>query len=138
MSTYYPDLGNTTFPNVIDVIAQKLDILPSDGGLISQYQTYMQLGDFANANKTLQSIANADQKLISSEDLNTFRDCILALERFYKDDIQDYTEQKQEEWLAIVNRFSYIGSYDPITLYYKNNIVGYPVGANLLLFLALS
>lgn len=138
MSEYYPDLGNTTFPNIIDVIANKLDILPEDGGLISQYQTYMQLGDFANANKTLGSIANADQKLISSEDMNTFRDCILALERFYKNDIKDYTEQKQQEWLAIVNRFSYMGSYDPITLYYKNNIVGYPVGSNLLLFLAIS
>lgn len=137
MSIYYPDLLNTTFPNVIDVIADKLDITPDDGSLIAQYQVFMQKGEFSNANSILSQIANADQKLIIAEDLNTYRDCILALERFYKEDIKDYTEEKQQEWLAIVNRFSYIGNYNSATTYLKNNIVGYPQGSNILLYVAI-
>jgi len=135
MSTYYEDLVNTTFPDVIDTINNKIDILSTDGAKIDQYQQYMQNGDFTNASAILNTIPNVSQKIITANDLNVYRDGLLALERFYKDDIQDYTSAKQAEWESIIDRFSYKGVYT-YRQYYKNNIVSYSFNGRTLLYIA--
>jgi len=135
MSTYYSDLFNTTFPNTVDTIVEKMDVLASDGAMIAKYQDYMQSGDYTNASITLNSIPNVSKKIITANDLNVFRDCILALERFYKDDIQEYTEEKQQEWENTIDAFAYKGSYQYVQ-YYKNNYVSYNNNGKTLLYLA--
>lgn len=126
MSVQYPDLNNTTFPNIIDEIIQMTGITTTDAPLVKQFQVYMQNADFANAQIILNQIQNASSKIISPEIMNKYRDCILALERFYKSDIEPYIEQKQSSWQQIIDRFSYISQYSPSTTYYKNNYVTFP------------
>lgn len=44
MSTKYPDLSLTNFPNSLDQFTTFLNIVSSDGPLIGQYQSAMQMG----------------------------------------------------------------------------------------------
>lgn len=125
MSILYPDLSNTTFPNVIQNFTQVLNIVAEDAPLIKQYQTAIQNGDMSTANRVYNQISNAGQKIIDANKVNTIYDTILAIERFFKSDIYPYLTQKQEEWQNIIDLFSYKNLYNPSVTYYKNNFVLY-------------
>lgn len=127
MSTTYQDLTYTTFPDSIQSFVQMEDIASGDADVLAQYQSAMRSGDFAAAQAALANMTNADNKIINAVKLNTMFDTCIALERFYKTDIEPYVEQKQEEWQAIVdlftNNFAYIGNWDNSTAYKRNNMV---------------
>ena len=115
----------STFPNQIDAIPKFLDVTQRDGALLKEFEKYMQANDFARANQVLKNIDNADQKIISASRMNHLKDCIIALENFYKTDIKQYTNQKQAEWQSIINRFQFKGNYSSSTFYEVNNFVLY-------------
>ena len=113
----------STFPNQIDEIPKFLDVTQKDGALLKEFEKYMQANDLTRANQVLKNIDNADQKIISAERMNKLRDCIIALENFYKTDIEQYTNQKQSEWQGIIDRFQFKGSYSSSVPYEVNNFV---------------
>lgn len=127
MSTTYPDLTYTTFPEQEQGFVEMIDATSSDGALMAQYQTAMQNGDFATARTVLNQIPNYNNKILDSVKMNTLFDTTVALERFYKTDIEPYIEQKQQEWNGIVqlftNNFTYVGAYQQGQSYQQNNIV---------------
>lgn len=127
MSTTYPDLTFTTFPDTQQAFVEMIDMTSSDGTLMTQYQTAMQAGDFATARTVLNQIPNANNKILDSVKMNTLFDTTVALERFYKTNIQPYIETKQQEWEALVqlftNNFAYVGAYQQGNNYQQNNIV---------------
>lgn len=61
---------------------------------------------------------------------------MLAVERFYSTDIQPYVEDKQAEWLAIINQFTYKGVWSSGTSYEVNNLVTYTTSGLTLVYLA--
>ena len=124
MSVTYPDLS-TSFPESIDVLTSWLNILASDVTLVNQYQTAMKAGDLATAQSILAQIPNANQKVLTADKLNKYKDAIIALERFWTTDIEPYIDTKQTEWENTIDLFSYIGEYNPAVQYQKNNLVGY-------------
>lgn len=136
MSILYPDLGNTSFPDSVDTFKQFLDILASDGDLVKQYQQAMQSGNMSVANQILQQIPAYSQKLLTAQDLNKMVDALIALERFYTTDIQPYTEQKQAEWQALIEEFTYAGEFSVTAQYDKNNYVKFSVNNVAYLFIA--
>lgn len=127
MSTTYPDLTFTTFPDTQQTFVQMIDLTSSDGALMTQYQQAMMNGDFATAQSVLAQIPNANNKIFDSVKANTLFDTTVALERFYKTNIQDYIEEKQQEWEALVQlftaNFAYVGQYSQGTQYRQNNMV---------------
>lgn len=127
MSVSYPDLTFTTFPEAEQNFVEMIDLTSSDGALMSQYQTAMQNGDFTTARTVLAQIPNSNNKILDSVKMNTLFDTTVALERFYKTDIEPYIEEKQQEWEALVNlftaNFAYVGPYQQGKEYKQNNMV---------------
>ena len=113
----------SVFPNQIDNIPKFLDVTSKDGVLLKEFEKYMQANDLANANAVLNEIDNANQKIITATKMNQLRDCIIALENFYKTDIKQYTNQKQSEWQGIIDRFQFKGMYSSSINYEINNFV---------------
>lgn len=138
MSTQYPDLPLSTFPDNIDSFTQWLNIVATDGPLISQYLTAMNAGNQALANQVLAQIPSGTQKIITATDLNKLSQAILAVERFYKTDIEPYVNNLQTEWSNTIGQFSYQGVWSNATSYLQNNIVSYNISGVTLLFLATS
>lgn len=138
MSVLYPDLSLTAFPGDIDSFTTWLDIIASDGALVLQYQQAMQTGNTVLANQILAQIPSASQKIIKATDLNKLTQAILAVERFYKTDVEPYIQEQQANWLEIIQRFSYKDEWASGTTYEVNNFVSYTVSGATLIYLATS
>lgn len=136
MSTLFPDLISS-FPDAVDSFPTWLNIVATDGPLIQQYQSALQVGNTTLANQILAQIPQGTQKIIKASDLNLITSAMLAVERFYKDNIADYVSDKQESWLNTINQFSYQGIWASGTAYLQNNIVQYTSNGLQLLFLAI-
>lgn len=136
MSTLYPDLTGTNFPNDLDTFLNYINITATDAPLIVQYVEAMRNGDYTGAQNILQQIPNVTRKVIQATDLNKLSEAILALERFFKTDIQPYITEKQEEWQNIIDRFSYKGAWSSGTSYSVNNMVSYTIGTNEFIYIA--
>lgn len=134
----YNDLPLTSFPQNIDTFTTWLNVTAQDGPLIQQYITAMNAGNQTQANQILSQISSGSQKIIKATDLNKLTQAILAVERFYSVDIKPYVQDKQEEWLNIINQFRYVGAWSNGTAYVQNNIVSYIVSGVTLLFIATS
>lgn len=138
-NNFYPDLPLTVFPSGgIDSFTTWLDIIASDGTLVLQYQQAMQAGNTVLANQILAQIPSATQKIIKATDLNKMTQAILAVERFYKTDVEPYIQEQQTNWLEIIQRFSYKGEWASGTTYEVNNFVSYTVSGATLIYLATS
>ena len=127
----------STFPNQVDNIPLFLDVTQTDAQLLNTFQTAMRNGDFSTANLTLQQINNYNQKIVSAERLNQLRDAILAIKNFYNTTVYTYIDNKQQEWQAIINQFTYIGDWNNATQYLVNNIVKANIDGQNYLFLCL-
>lgn len=138
MSELYSDLNLTVFPQNVDQFLTFLNITATDGPLIAQYQTALQNGNITLANQILAQIPSGTQKIIKATDLNKLTQAILAVERFYKTDIEPYVEDKQTEWLSVINQFSYKGTWSTGTFYQVNNLVTYTTSGLTLVYLATS
>lgn len=137
-NNFYPDLPLTAFPGDIDSFTTWLDIIASDGALVLQYQQAMQAGNTVLANQILAQIPSASQKIIKATDLNKLTQAILAVERFYKTDVEPYIQEQQTNWLDTIQRFSYKGEWASGTTYEVNNFVSYTVSGATLIYLATS
>lgn len=138
MSTKYPDLSLTNFPNSLDQFTTFLNIVSSDGPLIGQYQSAMQNGDITLANQILTQIPQATQKIITAVDLNTLSQAMLAIERFYLNDIEPYIDDLHQSWLNTIQQFSYKGVWQSGTSYVTNNLVSYTTSGLNFVYIALS
>lgn len=137
MSATYPDLSSN-FPESIDIFPTWLNIVASDGPLIAQYQAAMEAGNQTQANQILAQIPQGTQKIITATSLNDLTAAILAVERFYKDNIADYIETQQQSWLTVIQQFSYEGVWQNGTSYVVNNMVSYTVSGLNLIYIATS
>lgn len=116
----------SNFPNELDSWEEFKDVVATDAILLNQYQQYVLAGDMQNAQYIYQQIPEANKKFIGALVMNQFADAIMSVEEFYNDSgFEAYAQEKQIEWQAIIDQFSYIGIYNAATQYYKNNIVLY-------------
>ena len=123
MSELYTDLVHTTFPNSIDSMPYFENISSGDLANVNMFHYYLKMGDFEAASNILEKINNYDRKFIDSGKLNKFRDALIAMERYYKSDVEPFVKDKQSEWQSIMDKFVYIGAWNSSNTYIKNNIV---------------
>ena len=123
MSIQYPNLPQTVFPNDLDTFVNLMNIVSTDGPLVRLVQQQLMDGNFSGAQETLSQIQFASKKILTAEYFNKMRDCILALERFYKTDIGPYLDDKQNIWENFIKQFGFYNVYSPSTQYVKNNYV---------------
>lgn len=137
MSTSYPDLTLTNFPEAVDTFVQMLDIVASDATNLKVYQTAMEEGNVVQANAALSNITNGARKLLTADKINKIFNSIEALERFLASDIIPYVNQLQSNWQTEINKFIYKGDYSSSTSYVINNIVSYTSGNHTYLYICI-
>lgn len=136
MSVLYPDLPNTLFPNQKDTFLSYLNISITDGAIVKSYFDAIQAGNETLANQIFATIPQGSQKILTANGLNKFSQCLVALERFYQDNVETYITEKQIEWQQIIEDFSWQRQYDPTTQYYLNNYVTYTTAGLTNLYIA--
>lgn len=138
MSVTFPDLPLTVFPDGgLDTFTTWLNITASDGLLIQQYLEAMNEGNQVLANQIFEQIPSGSQKMIKATDLNKITQGLQAVERFYLTDIKPYIQEQQQNWLNVINQFSYQGVWTNGTAYLENNIVQYTLNGLQMLFIAI-
>lgn len=123
MSSTYTDLQYTTFPDEIQNFIEVVNILASDAPYINGFQEAMRNGDYSTAQQYFSQIPDGNKKFLDAEKINTLLDTCISLERFYNADIMPIINNLQTEWLNIINRFNYMGDWNGVNTYYKNNFV---------------
>ena len=138
MSVLYPDLDFTNYPGELDNIQLKSNIANStDAQLVAQIQAAIIAGDFSNASAIINTNPQLNGKIFNANDYNQMRDAILALERFYNNDIYNYIAEKQAAWTAEIDKFNFKGVYSPTTQYERNNMVNYTTAEGTFLYLCI-
>lgn len=136
MSALYPDLDFTNYPGQLDNIQLKSNITnATDAQLVQQIQTAILAGDFSNAAAIINANPQLNGKIFNANDYNQIRDAVLALERFYQNDIYNYISEKHAEWIARIDQFNFKGVYSPTTQYLENNMVDYTTTEGTFLYL---
>ena len=126
MSKTYPQFPDTTFPDAIQPLTEYLDIESADLALYNSYIGFIANEDYNSAQNVLQQITNFDKKIITAQKLNQLTDTIMAQQTLYQSDtFQDTLTKFQNNWLAIINQFSYDGVWSSSTSYKKNSMVKY-------------
>ena len=125
MSTTYQSLQFTTFPDNIQSFVTMLNMSVEDGAAVTGYQQAMQAGNNTLARQYYSQITNANQKFIDATKMNTLMDTCVALQKFYKTDIEPYIQSQQTIWGNRINQFNYVGDYSASKLYAVNNFVTY-------------
>ena len=119
MGKIYTDL-NSDFPDKISTMTRVQDVSASMKPYVDQYYTYYNRGDFENANAVITAHPELQHMIINAKIFNDMRDEIVAIERTYKDDIQNYIFQ------VVKNR----GMWSSSAKYIKYNVVYYTVGVD--------
>lgn len=93
MSTKYNDLDLTTFPDQID--AQQIMKDPTKDQLVSilAYETMLRSGDYDDAAAFLSSHPELAEMQITAEKMNRHEQMIIAIERMFKEDIDNYINE---------------------------------------------
>ena len=126
MSKTYPQFPDTTFPDAIQPLVEYLDIESADLALYNSYIGFIANEDYNAAQRTLQQITNFDKKVLTAQKLNQLTDTIMALQTLYQSDtFQSTVTEFQNNWLQIINQFSYKGVWSSSTTYKKNAMVKY-------------
>lgn len=120
-------MSRSTFPQQIDTFEELYDLPPSK---VAQAKRYQELKMKPTLNATEQAELNRlttelGSYIITPETWNKMGDAIVAVETFFKDNVDGYIKRKQEEWAEYVNSFHYVGAYNPSTHYKELNMVTY-------------
>ena len=137
MSSTYPDLQYTSFPDSIQQFATMLDIDISDASAVAGYQAAMRNGDYATAQSYYNQIVNGDQKILDAIKLNKLLDTCISLQKFYATDIEPYINEKQEYWDTVFGQFKYLGDYSASQNYFQNNFVTFNLNGVTQVFICL-
>lgn len=114
MSTLYPDLDLTAFPNIQDSRYVMIDpSTTADMTAINSYNTYIAAGNMAAALQVLTDNPRLQKMLFNAEKWNRHEDMLIAMERFYESDVRQY----------LVNIVVYRGIWNTVDTYAKYNVV---------------
>lgn len=85
MSTTYPQLTETLFPDAIDPMTRMSDITASDLAHVNQYYEYYNAGNMSAAAQVITAY-NLDSKLFNAAKFNKLIDALVAVEKFFIED----------------------------------------------------
>lgn len=115
MSTTYPNLVQTTFPDAVDKKYNMQDVSSANLARVQAYEALISNGNISGAQQYLQNNPDLIPVCFNADKWNRHEHMIIALETFFKDEVQDY----------ILNIVKDKGTYDSGTRYSKYNVVNY-------------
>lgn len=101
----YDDL-DSMFPQEIDDITTYEDVDSEMRQHVEEYDNFIASGDLDSANALEETYPRLANMKITANDFNHTNDMIIALQRFYKDDIRNYIQTvitDEGEWLDTVS-----------------------------------
>lgn len=113
MSTTYPTLNLTEFPDDIDGKYTMRDIEDDDVPRIKKYESYISKGNISAANSYLAANTDLIPTIFNADKWNRHEHMILAIENYYKNDIRRY----------IMSVVRYRDAYNSSTSYKKFDVV---------------
>lgn len=111
----YVESPLSSLPENMDNFPRKQDLTIDDLPLVNLFEQKYSAGDFEGANAILEANPQLKNKINNSEGYNYLRDAIVALEKLFLTDIENY----------IMNVAKYQGTFDPTKAYKKYDIVDY-------------
>lgn len=90
MSTTYTDLPYTNMPDSIDTLIVYQDVSEDTKQYVDEFLSYVEQGDFTSANGVYEAHPELKNIIVNSETINRMWQAIIALERFYLEDVQIY------------------------------------------------
>ena len=121
----YLDGRRSTFPDKLDNILELFDLPPSQKPNLKRFQEL----------KSKESLSPAEQQELNQltiilqpympdvETWNLFGDILINMQKFFKEDVEPYIENKKLEFQAEVDKLTYRGEWQPNIWYYAKNIV---------------
>lgn len=88
----YIDLPLTSFPVSEDSVIRKSDVDAVIMPVVQQYNEYFAAGNLAACNALKESNPNILKCIFTADDFNWTRDAILAIQRYYLEDVQTFIE----------------------------------------------
>lgn len=125
MSKTYTDLTETQFPDKVDDLTRMSDLTTSDLTLVNQYYTYYNAGNLAAAAQLLIDNPTLMNKIFNAAKFNILRDALIALQRYYKSDVQSFIDSTRASLQGEIDTFVPKGTYSSTVSYAKNNVVTY-------------
>jgi hypothetical protein len=118
---------SSNFPNNVDQFIVHTNIQASDKTNIYRYQELMLKTNRTTAeDDELENLRNTlRDKILLPEDFNKLQEAISNMQMFIKSEVEGYINQKQTEFDAELDKFTYMGTYSSSTTYNKRNIVSY-------------
>jgi len=122
-------MSRSKFPAEIDSFPILTDITIADVVNIRRYKelrekSSLTTSEQAELNALITNLTTAG-KLITAEYHNKVTDSIVATQTFFKDNVDDYIKQKQEEFDRTLQQFSDKGNWSPEITYQQWNTVVY-------------
>lgn len=122
-------MNRSNFPAEIDSFPILTDITIADVVNIRRYKelrekSSLTTSEQAELNALITNLTTAG-KLITAEYHNKVTDSIVATQTFFKDNVDDYIKQKQEEFDRTLQQFSDKGNWSPEITYQQWNTVVY-------------
>lgn len=90
MSTTYPNLTSTNFPDAIDDFDSYVDPQIEDMSLINQYYNFIEQNNLTSANQILIDNPSLIPKIVNAARLNQLRDGLIAVENYCRDNTPHY------------------------------------------------
>lgn len=119
MGTIYTDL-NSDFPDKVSTMTRVQDVSASMKPYVDEYYTYYNRGDFDRANGVITAHPELLNMIINAKIFNDLRDEIIATQRTFKDDVENYI------YTVVKNR----GDWNSSIRYAKYNVVFYTTGTS--------
>lgn len=138
MSITYPELLYTNFPESVDVIPNKKDLSASNLQNMKNYQNAINTNNLSLAQQIKTDNPNLVLEMIDALGINKISNGLIAVQKFFKSNVDGYIQQKQTEFDAKVNELAYIGNYNSVTIYKNKNMVTYNSGDGDKLYLCIT
>ena len=126
-NSIYTDLDGTNFPDKVDSWEKFLDPTVSTQAAINAYYACINGGDFDGAANILENTPELNQMIINAKRMNQIRDAVIALERFFDDNVYDY----------IVDMVKDFGTWSGIKAYKKYSVVDYTLKGSTLFYMSI-
>ena len=113
MSKLYPEYFSTDFPDALDRWENMIDVTIETKPIVDQFYRYYNDGDFDSAARVIEENPILRRMMINADNMNKLLHGIMALERFFYEDVERYL-------MYIVKPQ---GDFDPGRKYTKYDVV---------------
>ena len=121
----YLDGRRSNFPEQLDQVLELFSMPASQKNNVKRFQELKLKENLIPSEQTeLNNLTISLQRyIIDVEKFNFFGDVLISMQKFFKEGVEPYIENKKLEFQAEVDKMTYRGDWQPNTQYFKKNVV---------------